>query len=240
MLDTSRIRAITLDLDDTLWPIMPTIRQAEHSLQAWLEQHAPATARYLSDPQVRHTVRAQVSQDSAHMAHDLSWQRREAIRRALQQAGDHEALAEPAFEVFFAARQQVSFFDDALPALQALARRFPLVAVSNGNADVHRVGIGGFFHGKVSAREVGVGKPHPRIFEAAARCAGVDASAVLHIGDDPLLDVVGAHAVGMQTVWVNRDQSSWSHAQAQPHLTVAHLHALCEHLSPVLLDPSRG
>ena len=41
----SRIHAITLDLDDTLWPIWPTIERAESALQAWLRQHAPADRR---------------------------------------------------------------------------------------------------------------------------------------------------------------------------------------------------
>ena len=44
MLDLSRIRAITLDLDDTLWPVWPTIHRAEQVLSDWLMQHAPATA----------------------------------------------------------------------------------------------------------------------------------------------------------------------------------------------------
>ncbi len=230
MLDLSRIRAITLDLDDTLWPVWPTIRQAEQTLQSWLAQHAPATARYLADPQVLHEVRARVSLDSPHMAHDLSWQRHEAIRRALTHAGDDPALAGPAFEVFFEQRHRVSLYEDALPALQALARKFPVVAVSNGNADVHRVGIGAHFHGSVSARDVGVGKPHPRIFEVAAACAGVAMHEVLHIGDDAALDVLGACAVGMQTVWVNREGHAWTDPQRQPHLSVTDLLALCRHL----------
>jgi FMN phosphatase YigB (HAD superfamily) len=34
------IRAITLDLDDTLWPIGPTLVAAEQRAQDWLTQHA--------------------------------------------------------------------------------------------------------------------------------------------------------------------------------------------------------
>ena len=47
-LDTSRIRAITIDLDDTLWPIWPTITRAERVLLDWLTHHAPATATLFS------------------------------------------------------------------------------------------------------------------------------------------------------------------------------------------------
>jgi len=59
----------------------------------------------------------------------------------LQRAGENPALAEPAFEVFFDARMRVELFDDAIPLLEAMSERWPVVAVSNGNADVNRVGI---------------------------------------------------------------------------------------------------
>lgn len=87
MLELSRIRAITLDLDDTLWPVMPTIERAEAVLQAWLAEHAPATARHLSHADTRRAVRAQVNRELAHLAHDFTALRRAAIRLALQQAG---------------------------------------------------------------------------------------------------------------------------------------------------------
>ena len=38
------VTAITLDLDDTLWPVRPTLVAAEKVLAAWLHAHAPATA----------------------------------------------------------------------------------------------------------------------------------------------------------------------------------------------------
>jgi len=204
MLNLPRIRAITLDLDDTLWPVWPTIQRAESVLQQWLTVHAPATAHWLSDPERRKRVREAVNADLAHLSHDLTTLRREAIRRALVAAGDSADLCEPAFEVFFAERQRVAFFDDALNALDRLSRRFPVASVSNGNADVHRVGIGHHFQAAITAREVGCKKPDPRIFGHAADALGVPPEAVLHVGDDFELDVLGAHAAGMQTAWINR------------------------------------
>jgi FMN hydrolase / 5-amino-6-(5-phospho-D-ribitylamino)uracil phosphatase len=237
MLELARIKAITLDLDDTLWPVWPTIHRAEATLQQWFHEQAPATARHWSDADVRSAVRAQINREWAHRAHDLTLLRRESIRLALTQAGDDPALAEPAFEVFFAERQRVDLFADALPALQALSARFPVVALSNGNADVHRVGIGAYFHASVSAKDVGVGKPDPHIFRVAAQQAGVAPSEVLHIGDDAALDVVGAVAVGMQTVWVNREQHAWPHASHQPPVTVSDMLGVCQALGlPVASD----
>lgn len=225
MLDISRIKAITLDLDDTLWPIGPTILRAEQTLATWLAQRAPGAAAVFADPQARLAVRAQVVQARPEIGHDLSAVRLESIRAALHQAQEDTALAEHAFEVFFAERMRVDFFDDVLPALTALAARYPLLAVSNGNAHVTRVGLGDFFAHSLSASDFGVAKPDARIFHAAAGMAGVAPAEVLHVGDDATMDVLGAMDAGMQAVWVNRMQHAWSH-EAQPHHTVTDLNEL--------------
>ncbi len=225
MLDILRIKAITLDLDDTLWPIWPTIRRAETALVGWLVERAPGAAAVFADPQARLAVREQVAKTRPDITHDLSAMRRESIRAALHHAQEDTALAEPAFDFFFAERMRVELFADVLPALAALSTRFPIVAVSNGNAHVGRVGLGEFFVGSVSASELGVAKPDPRIFHAGAQTAGVAPAEVLHVGDDAAMDVLGAMDAGMQTVWVNRQQSAWSHAR-QPHHTVASLDQL--------------
>ena len=222
MLDISRIKAITLDLDDTLWPIWPTIQRAELALSAWLAQRAPGAAAMFADPQVRLALREHVVQSFPLLSHDLSAIRLESIRAALQRAQEDTSLAEPAFEVFFAERMRVQLFDDVLPALAALSARFPLIAVSNGNAHVARVGLGHYFTHSLSASEFGVAKPDARIFHAAADKAGVSSEAVLHVGDDAALDVLGALDAGMQAVWVNRGQNAWGHAQ-EPHHTVKNL-----------------
>ena len=48
MLDVAKIKAISIDLDDTLWPIWPTIEKAEKALHDWLGMHAPMAAALFS------------------------------------------------------------------------------------------------------------------------------------------------------------------------------------------------
>lgn len=216
-----------MDLDDTLWPIWPTIAQAELRLQEWLALQAPATATLFSSPQQRHVLREQAERSWPQHHHDLSFQRREMIRLGLLACGDDPELAVPAFEVFFAARQQVQLFDDSLHALQRLSARWPVLALSNGNADVERVGIGRYFCGSVSARDAGVAKPDVRIFQAAADRLQLAPNQILHVGDDESLDVLGALAAGMQTAWINRSDKLWSFGQ-QPEISVAGMDELCE------------
>lgn len=225
-LDLSRIRAITLDLDDTLWPIWPTIARAETVLQSWLAEHAPATQALYAEPGALRAIRDRMDQLRPDLRHDLAALRRESIRMALAQAGDDPALAEPAFEAFFAERQRVELFEDALPTLEYLSSRWPVVALTNGNADVQRIGLARYFHAAISAREAGFAKPDVRIFHSGARAAGVEPGQVLHIGDDAHLDGVGALQAGLQTVWLNREGTAWPHEGPAPHATVASLHDL--------------
>jgi len=229
MIDPTQIHAITFDLDDTLWPIAPTIAHADQVLATWLARHAPQTAVLSSDLAHRREIRAMIEVQHPDRSHDLSFLRLASIRESLRRAGEDPALAEPAFEAFFAARNEVCVFDGVVQALTRLAERYPLVAVSNGNADVFRTPVGAFFQASVSARDCGVAKPDPRIFQAAAERLNLPVHAVLHVGDDVLADAVGARAVGMQAVWVNTHERAWSHDSAPP-LTVSAVAQLCDHL----------
>ena len=201
------VRALTLDLDDTLWPVAPVIARAEGLQRRWLERHAPATAARFDAAGLRR-LRAEVDRQHPELAHDLSALRRRTLQQAVTQAGEPVGLADEAFEVFFAARQQVEFYPDALEALERLARRFPLLSLSNGNADLQRVGIARHFVGSLSASELGVAKPDPRLFVEACRRLGLGPEAVLHVGDDLQRDVLGAHAAGMPAVWLRRPGSA--------------------------------
>ena len=230
MLDIARIKGISLDLDDTLWPIWPTIERAEKVLHDWLVQHAPMAAALFSTPAALREIRDHIASTRPELRSDLSAVRRESIRLALYRAGENPLLAEPAFDAFFAERQRVTLFDDALPALQFLAARYPLVSLSNGNADLGRVGLAAYFRAAISAREFGVGKPDPRIFHAAAGAIDLTPRDVLHVGDDATLDALGAQNAGMQAVWLNRGDTLWPHDH-QPEVTVAGLAELCDLLA---------
>lgn len=229
-LDVGRIRAISIDLDDTLWPIWPTIAKAEEVLLQWLTLHAPATARLFANTEALRAIRNQMVTLRPDLVHDLSALRLESIRLALVQAGDEPALAEPAFDVFFDQRQRVELFDDAHDTLAFLSARYPVVALSNGNADVQRVGIGHYFTASIHAKEFGVPKPDARIFHEAARAAQVQPHEVLHVGDDATADALGALAAGMQAVWLNAAGHEWPHG-SQPHATVGSLSELCRLLA---------
>ncbi|MEN9482647.1 MAG: hypothetical protein RJB37_527 [Pseudomonadota bacterium] len=221
------IAALTLDLDDTLWPVLPTLLRAEAVLQDWLRTHAPATAAAFDVPTLQR-LRGEVARRHPELAHDLTALRLITLREALASVGDDPALAEPAFDVFFAERQQVQWYADVRPALERLAARFPLLALSNGNAELAATGLSAYFTGAVSARGCGVAKPAPHIFAVACAQLQCTVGQVMHVGDDWRLDVVGARQAGLHTAWIRRPEAALHHGPASPADDVAppgrHLH----------------
>jgi putative hydrolase of the HAD superfamily len=198
------IRAITLDLDDTLWPFAPVAIRIQAALEGWLSEFAPMTAARF-DPAAAHDALMAVRRERPHLEHRPADLRREALRRMLDVAGEDPELADAALAVVMQARQQVDLYPDVAPALDRLAARFPLVAVTNGNADLEHTGVARWFTDVVYAADVGVGKPDRRVFDLACERLGLPPEEVLHAGDDLVLDVGGALAAGLQAAWVHRD-----------------------------------
>ena len=219
------IRALSLDLDDTLWPIAPPILRAERALHEWLSARLPHIASDWSIDRLR-AHRDAVAAAHPGLAHDFTAQRKLALASAIGDHGEQQALVEGAFEVFFAARNDVELYAEAEAALHHLHARLPLIALSNGNADLERIGLAHFFHTRLSARDVGSAKPEPGIFQAACAALQLPAHAIAHVGDDPLMDVIGARRAGMYAIWLNRDGRTWTHAET-PHLEIKNLSELC-------------
>ena len=223
------VRAITLDLDDTLWPFAPIGARIERKLHAWMEVHSPQTAARFPVEEMRALRECVVAEYPQH-AHDLSLLRRLTIERALRESGGDVALAEAAYAIFFAERNRVDFYPDAPEALRRIAARVPLAAVSNGNADLAAIGIGDFFRFQLGAREHGAAKPSASIFHAACEQLGVPPHEVLHVGDHIEMDVLGAARAGLRTCWLDREGLTWPHADVRPDLHFASLAALADWL----------
>ena len=223
----SDIRAIAFDLDNTLWDVEPVLERAEQCLAAWLQEHCPRLA--LSREQMR-AAREQLARHEPHNAHDLSYLRIATLTAHAREQGYDERVARDAFEVFLAARNTVEIFPDVAPALARLRLRYALASLSNGNADLARIGLDHIFNVSLNARQIGAAKPHPRCFERLAGELALDPGAIAYVGDDPQLDVAAARAAGLRTVWMNRRALTWPQELPPADLTVRD----CAQLAAVL------
>ncbi len=226
------IRAITLDLDDTLWAIAPVIERAERSLRQWLDAEYPRINEHWDDKSIA-VLRAEVASEHADQLHDLRFLRRTVLTRMAATAGYGSELVDAAFSVFDEQRNIVELFPDVVPALERLASNYQVLALTNGNASLEVIGIRHLFVDVIAAAEVGAAKPDLRIFRAACAQTGLRPEQILHVGDHPELDVDGARAAGMRTAWVNRIGAAWPEHLAQPDATVQGMDELADWLQSV-------
>ena len=220
-------RAITLDLDDTLWPFAPIGERIERALHAWFVAHSPRTAERFPIEQMS-TLRERVFDEFPQHAHDLGLLRRLTIERALHESGGDPALATAAYAIFFHERNRVAFYPDVRDALERIARRLPIAALTNGNADLAQIGIAPLFKFQLSARDYGAPKPDPGLFHAACARLAVAPGLVLHVGDHPHTDVAGAAAAGLRSCWIDRGDHAWPAGQPAADLRIATLTELAD------------
>lgn len=216
------IRVVTIDLDDTLWEIHPVIHRAESRLYEWLGEHYPRITAMYSRRAIL-AERLAVAAEFPEQNHDYTFMRRTVLGRLGVAANYGDALVDDAMNVFDAVRNDVVLFPEVRPALSALREEYVLVAVTNGNADLQRIGIDDLFHEFVSARTAGAAKPAQQIFDAAVSAGGARVQQTVHVGDHPELDVHGARAAGLHSVWVNRSGKRWPQEFLRPDGTVTHI-----------------
>jgi len=202
------IKCVTFDLDDTLWETTSVIARAEELFYAWLACRYPRLARrYRPEALLDH--RRSYYQRYPELHHDLTALRKRWLAQLAREGGYGPDLVEQGFDHFWRHRNEVKMFDDARTMLVRLNGSYRVGAITNGNADVHHIGVAHYFDFVVSAADAGAAKPRPEIFEAALGRAGVRAPEAVHVGDDPDADVRGASAAGMRTVWVNTTGLPW-------------------------------
>jgi len=206
------VRAICFDLDNTLWQIEPVLLRAERILADWLERRYPKIPAAFT-PADMQRVREALLAERPDQAHDFTFLRRETLKRVAASAGfdaaDASDIAHEAFRLWHAARNDVTPYLEVVPALDRLRARFRLATLSNGNADLERIGLAHHFEVRLHAASLGCAKPDARSYARLAEALTLQPAQILFVGDDPHADVVGPRAAGMQTVWVNRGGDVW-------------------------------
>jgi HAD superfamily hydrolase (TIGR01549 family) len=222
----NKVTILAFDLDDTLWPCMPVIQQAEETLYAWLSQHYPRiTANH--NPEQLVGLRKQFTAQDKKYSVDLSMMRYEFLKMlATDNQYDVNEVADKGFDVFYNARQQVAFYDDVFPALERLSLKYRLGAITNGNASVEKVGLGHLIEHTVSAVDLQIAKPDKRIYQSLADRFDVPTEQILYVGDHPEYDVIGPQVAGLRAAWINREERQWPQSLPLPKYQITNLYEL--------------
>jgi len=121
--------------------------------------------------------------------------------------------------------------EDAIPTLQTLKDRgFRLGLISNAADDentqtlIDKGGFRPFLEFIISSAALGKRKPHPAIFQAALDHFRVEANQAVMIGDLMETDILGAHQIGMKSIWITRRAvETANHIQVRPDAVVSAL-----------------
>ncbi|MGH3705597.1 MAG: HAD family hydrolase [Agromyces sp.] len=237
---------VLFDLDDTLMAHRAAVRAgiALHMQELAYEGESAAASDLWHDLEEEHY--------HSYLAGRLTFegQRRARARDFAVAHGDElDDLAAGAwFDRYFERyRESWALHDDALPALDALARALPgarFGIITNGELDfqlakLERLGIGDRFEHVIASGDVGVTKPDAEIFRIALERFGVEAPAgrAAYIGDRLETDAVGAAEAGLIGVWLNRTGDAQTpSAAASGVLEIASLAQLPALLEPLLAD----
>ena len=105
-------------------------------------------------------------------------------------------------------------FEHAETVLKELKPHYKLVALSNGieSVQMRRLALSGieqYFDAIIISEKVGANKPSPIIFNAAFEAIGASGAyeKALMVGDNIRADIGGAMALGIDTCWMNYNNS---------------------------------
>jgi len=202
-----RYDAVFLDVDRTLlW--------VDVDVEGYVEEMAPyATNGSLTVEEARgpllESLQKHISQNIHYTTEEaLAEFRRENARRTA------EALGLDAPTKFLAEVLEKRIFFNPYPESEEVMEKLvetglPLYMVSNWDVELEGVledlGWLGYFSGIVASAKVGAEKPAGGIFEEALRVADVSPDRIVHVGNNPVSDIRGAAAAGIDAVLIDRE-----------------------------------
>jgi len=221
-------KAISFDLDDTLYDNHPIIKKANQSILEHLNQTYPELAE-LTEKQWLLYKEIEAAK-FPEIRHDVSLWRTQTLRRIMVIYGISEfkaiEYAQHAFAEFLRLRSDFVVPEASLKILEKLAQTFPIIAITNGNVDEFKIRLDDKFKFILKAGNGFKSKPEADLFIEAARRLNIEVSDILHVGDHLISDVYGAQNNGAQAVWFNPNKQSLTGAMLLPTVEISRLDQL--------------
>ncbi|MCP5079586.1 MAG: HAD-IA family hydrolase [Psychromonas sp.] len=221
-------KAISFDLDDTLYDNHPIIKKAEEDFLVYLSK----TYAELSEIDARQwgLYKKHLAREFPHLLEDVSLWRIEVLKRIMTIYGiaEYKAIeyAPIAFAEFLRLRSDFTVPAESFILLEKLAKHYPLIAITNGNVDEKQIGLQDKFEFILKAGNGFKAKPQADLFIEAAQRLNIEVSDILHIGDHLISDVFGAQNSGAQAVWFNDSKQTLNEARLLPTVEITQLDQL--------------
>lgn len=116
-------------------------------------------------------------------------------------------------------------FDGTEEVLKRLRQKYKLALCTNGNAmaqrdKIERSQMESYFDVIAISGEVGAKKPAPDVYLYACKHLGLEIDEVVFVGDTFATDIIGAHRLGMKSIWVIPD--NWPCSLNIPRIASIH------------------
>ena len=206
------IKLITFDLDDTFWDIKSTIINAEINSRKWIEDRIKKKIEWGTFDDFLE-IRNELIKKNPSLDYDLGLLRKKMIayhtQKYFKNEKDLDEFIEEAYSFFLEERHKVEFFNDVITVLEKLSLNYKLGVLTNGNADIKKLGIDYMFDFSVSSMDVKSNKPDQGHFIKAKELSQINFHNTLHVGDHPVNDVYGARELGINVMWFNPNNLVW-------------------------------
>lgn len=221
-------KAISFDLDDTLYDNHPVIKKAEVDFIVYLNNNYPELSELTAHQWGLY--KNHVINEQPELAGDVSLCRITILKRIMIIFGiaEYKAIeyAKIAFAEFLRLRSNFSIPTTSLILLTKLAEHYPVIAITNGNVDEKQIGLHDKFKFILKAGGSLKAKPENDLFIEAANRLDIEVSDILHIGDHLISDVFGAQNSGAQAVWLNQHNHPLTGARLLPTVEITHINTL--------------
>lgn len=201
------IRAVTFDLDETLFDFQSCMNAGAAAVVAALGERRPAAADRATVT-LFHELWREVTEEATKSGAPIDWprERRRGIERLALRCDCRDAvLVDELTDLYFRLRHApVLPFEDAAEAVARLSAHLPLGIISNANTTLEQIGLADNFRVVLNPGTSDYRKPAARIFHEAALALGCAPDELLHVGDRWEDDVAGALSAGCQAAWYRR------------------------------------
>jgi len=230
---TPKIQAMTFDLDDTLYDNWPLIVEAEKGLLNFIAEEYPNASHLGKDDWQQY--KRQALRDDPELFSDMGDLRRITLTKGLQESGYRGMKLTDAvnvcFDWFYFERSNFKVGEAECQLLAKLSQHIPLIAITNGNVNTQQIGLDGYFQEVLKASRQRPMKPHPHMFDEAAKYLNVNRCSILHVGDNLDKDVLGAVNAGFSSAWHACDRPMTIKNEAVKVLPHVEIHQLDELLA---------
>ncbi|MBU2712385.1 HAD-IA family hydrolase [Zooshikella harenae] len=223
-------QAISFDLDDTLYDNGPVIDTAEVVLMDWIRNQCPKGDAH--NVSYWAAYKRQVQAVQPELEHDVTQWRYETLKAGFEALSfntkQSARFATDGVDLFLVERNKANVPVETKASLAKLSACFPLVVITNGNADVEKIGLKPFFTHVLSAGIDGRAKPYGDLFLRAQTLLNIDSQYILHVGDHWQADIIGANQAGFQSCWLNMHQQQQADTLHKPTVEISHLSELVD------------